>query len=159
MKKHYKYSLLVCLALGLTAYTSVKAKVFNSNDNDNMAVGAQVSNDYIISPLKKGSTTAVYLTLKDTGTENDVIVAAVSPIAKKVQLHRINRDGKMIQVLNGVEVAAHSSKKLDGRKSIHSGGYHIMLINLKAALHKEQKVPLTLVFQDGTEKTIYAVAQ
>lgn len=153
-----KCTLLAIIAVTLTGCAMTDTAPFKPHDNQSMAASTQVSNDYIISSLKGSGVTAVYLTLKDIGNHNDTIVAVASPIARKIQLHKINHDGKMVQILNGIEVDAHSSKNLDGRKSIQSGGYHIMLIGLKSSLHKGEKVPLTLVFQDGTEKTIYAKA-
>ena len=73
------------------------------------------------------------------------LVSASSPVAGVAEVHEMKMDGdvmKMRAVSGGLDLPA--GKQID----LKPGGYHIMLMDLKAALPKDSMVPLTLVFKD-----------
>ncbi len=84
--------------------------------------------------------------MKITAKENSKLVALSSPVAGVVEVHEMKMDGdimKMRAVEGGLDLPAGKTVELK------SGGYHVMLMDLKAALPKDSMVPLTLVFRDA----------
>lgn len=91
--------------------------------------------------------------MKLTAKESTRLVAVATPVAGVAQVHEMKMDGdvmKMRAVSGGLELPAGKTVALT------PGGYHIMLLDLKAALPKDSTVPLTLVFKNaqGVESQI-----
>ncbi|MDB5364380.1 MAG: hypothetical protein JWM77_307 [Rhodospirillales bacterium] len=87
---------------------------------------------------------AGFLTLRNPGDTADKLVSASSDVAAKVELHtHLNDNGvmKMRPVEGGLEIPAK------GSVTLAPGGYHLMLMGLKAPLTEGQHVMLTLVFE------------
>lgn len=84
-----------------------------------------------------------FVTLTNTGTTDDRLIGAASPIAKKVELHTMEMvDGvmKMRPVEGGIPVPAGETVRLA------PGGEHIMLMGLDAPIETGSLVPVTLTF-------------
>ena len=84
--------------------------------------------------------------MKITARENSKLVALSSPVAGVVEVHEMKMDDgimKMRAVEGGLDLPAGKTVELK------PGGYHMMLMDLKAALPKDSMVPLTLVFKDA----------
>ena len=98
------------------------------------------------------STSAGFLTLKNTGSSTHRLVAAQSPAAGMVELHtHINDDGVMrMRQVEHIPVEAGSSTALE------PGGYHLMLMMLKETLTAGQQIAITLEFEDGSSKEVQA---
>lgn len=98
---------------------------------------------------------AVFLTLTNQSSESRALVAARSPAAETVELHHhVHEDGMMrMRRVARIEVPAQESVRLQ------PGGFHIMLIGLKANLAPGDQVDLTLTFDDDTETRILAPVQ
>ena len=107
----------------------------------------------VVSLLQKTASTEVYVDLIDHSKHMVEVIAATSPVADRVQLHKyVGHHGKMVQV---PYIKVHAKAKDD----LKPGGYHIMLIDLDQQLKPGQKVPVTLIFKDGSHSTIEAIAQ
>jgi hypothetical protein len=86
---------------------------------------------------------AAYLTIVNHGKDNDRLVSVQGDVAAEVQIHHTTMDGGMMrmrQMKDGVELPAGKSVKFA------PGGYHIMLINLKAPLKAGEHFKLMLHF-------------
>ena len=84
--------------------------------------------------------------MKITAKEGSKLVAASSPAAGVTEVHEMKMDGdimKMRAVAGGLDLPAGKTIELK------PGGYHVMLMDLKAALPKDSTVALTLVFKDA----------
>lgn len=84
--------------------------------------------------------------MKITAKEDSKLVAASSPVAGVVEVHEMKMEGdimKMRAVAGGLDLPAGKTVELK------SGGYHVMMMDLKTALKKGSTVPLTLVFKDA----------
>ena len=87
---------------------------------------------------------AGYLSIANQGTSPDRLVAASSPAAGRVEIHEMRMDGgvmRMREVPQGLSVPAGQ------RVELKPGGFHLMLLDLKAPLGEGAMVPLTLVFE------------
>lgn len=85
-----------------------------------------------------------FLTIHDRAGQGDRLVGASSPAAERAELHsHTMEDGiaRMREVEGGIEVSA------GGELAMQPGGYHIMLMGLRAPLAPGGTVPLTLSFE------------
>jgi copper(I)-binding protein len=136
-------SLILAAALALTTVAAHAADVVAENGWSRATAAGQ-------------SVGAGFLTLRNNGAAADKLVAASSDVAAKVELHQhVNENGvmKMRAVEGGIEVPAN------GSVTLQPGGYHLMLMGLKAPLAQGQHVPVTLTFEKaGTVVTHLMVA-
>ena len=82
-----------------------------------------------------------YLTIENKGATPDKLIGGASPAAAKVEVHEMAmKDGVMTMrpVKGGLSIPPGQSITLA------PGGYHIMLMELKAPLKQGDKVPVTL---------------
>jgi copper(I)-binding protein len=88
-------------------------------------------------------TATAYLTIVNSGTSDDRLVAASTPVAAEIGPHRMAEDNGVMRMrpLDSVEV------KAGGRTELKPGGIHLMLSGLKAPLKEGQNFPLTLTFE------------
>ena len=86
---------------------------------------------------------AAYMTLVNKGAEADYLTAASAAVSDRVELHTtLMNDGVMqMREVKRIEVAPGSSTALE------PGGFHVMLIGLKAPLKEGETFPLTLTFE------------
>lgn len=94
---------------------------------------------------QKGTGAFMRLTAKD----NLQLVSASSPAAGVTEVHEMKMDGDVMRMRAVPSLALPAGKAVE----LKPGGYHVMLLDLKAPLMKDTSVPLTLVFRDakGTE--------
>ena len=92
-------------------------------------------------PGQKATGAFMKLTSKD-GTK---LVSVSTPAAGVSEVHEMKMDGDVMKM------RAVPSLELPAGKAVElkPGGYHVMLMDLKAPLAKGATVPLTLVFKDA----------
>ena len=91
------------------------------------------------------------MTISNRSRNADRLVSATSPAAQKVEIHSMTMDGgimRMRPVPDGLPVTA------GGKLELKPGGFHIMLIGLKAPLALGSSVPLTLRFAKAGTVTV-----
>ncbi|MFZ4480577.1 MAG: copper chaperone PCu(A)C [Rhodoferax sp.] len=84
--------------------------------------------------------------MKITAKDGAKLVGASSPAAGVTEVHEMKMEGdvmKMRAIPGGLDIAAGKTLELK------PGGYHVMLMDLKAALVKDSTVALTLMFKDA----------
>jgi periplasmic copper chaperone A len=87
---------------------------------------------------------AGYLVVTNGGQTPDRLTAASSPAAGRVEVHEMQMDGgvmRMRELAQGLAVPPGASVELK------PGGYHLMLMELRAPLAAGATVPVTLVFE------------
>jgi periplasmic copper chaperone A len=87
--------------------------------------------------------------MKITAKDGARLVAASSPVAGVTEVHEMKMEGdlmRMRELKDGLDLPAGKTIELK------PGGFHVMLMDLKAALPKDTTVPLTLVFKDAKGK-------
>ena len=108
------------------------------------AQNVDVKNAWARATVPGQKATGAFMTL--TAKDGSKLVGVASPAAGAVEVHEMKMDGdvmKMRALPHGLELPAGKPVELS------PGGYHIMLMDLKAALPKDSSIPLTLVFQDA----------
>ena len=91
--------------------------------------------------------------MKITAKNNTKLIAVSSPVAGVAEIHEMKMEKdvmKMAALPNGLDLPAGKAVELK------PGGYHLMLMDLKAPLAKDSAVPLTLTLQDakGVKSTL-----
>ena len=89
-----------------------------------------------------------YLTIENKGATPDRLIDGSSPAAGKVEVHEMAMNSgvmTMRPVKGGLSIPPGQSVTLA------PGGYHIMLMELKAPLKKGDKVPVALNFEKAGE--------
>ena len=84
--------------------------------------------------------------MKITAKDGARLVSVSSPVAGVTEVHEMKMEGdvmKMRALAAGLELPAGKTVELK------PGGYHVMLMDLKAALPKDSTVPMTLTFRDA----------
>jgi len=97
-----------------------------------------------------GGTGAVYVTLRNAGAAPDALMSASSAAAEHVELHETIQDGQVMRMRPVVKLELPAG----GVLAMKPGGYHIMLLNLKHALHAGEKVSITLTFEHAAPLTL-----
>jgi copper(I)-binding protein len=100
-------------------------------------------------------TGAGFMTIRNTGSTPDRLVAARSPAAGVMELHTHIRDGDVMRMraVPAIELPAGQEVRLA------PGGLHLMLIGLTQSLEPGGRVPVTLVFERAGEVTIQLVVE
>ena len=80
-----------------------------------------------------------------TAQDGARLVRAESPAAGVTEVHEMKMEGDVMKMraIPALELPAGKTVELK------PGGYHVMLLDLKAPLAKDTALPLTLVFQDA----------
>lgn len=80
-----------------------------------------------------------------TAKEATQLVGVSSPVAGVAEVHEMKMDGDIMRMRAAPAVDLPAGKKVD----LKSGGYHVMLMDLKAPLALGSSVPVTLLFKDA----------
>jgi copper(I)-binding protein len=95
---------------------------------------------------------AMFMTLRNTGSREHALVRAGSDAAKVVELHtHINDNGVMrMRPVPKIDIGA------GGATVLKPGGLHVMLIGLQRPLEVGDTVNVDLEFEDGSRKAVVA---
>lgn len=109
--------------------------------------GSLALSDAWARPGGAGGTSAVYLTITNSGDEGDALIGVDCSAAAVCELHQTVVEGDMVhmQPQDRLEIPA------GGELSLEPGGAHIMLMNLQSDLAPGDHVSLTLHFDKGGE--------
>ena len=108
------------------------------------AQNVEVKDAWVRTSVQGQKSTGAFM--KITAKENMKLVSASSPVASIAEVHEMKMEGdvmKMRAVKGSLDLPAGKTVELS------PGGYHLMMMDLKAALPKDSTVPLTLVFKDA----------
>ncbi len=128
--KNLKWIAIAAIALGIA--TSASAQTVT------------IKNAWVRVSVPGQNATGAFMSISSTETTR--LIGVATPVAGVAEVHEMKMDGgvmRMRAVEGGLEIPAGKTVELK------SGGYHLMLMDLKAALPKASTVPMTLVFQDS----------
>ena len=84
--------------------------------------------------------------MKITAKEGGTLVGVATPVAGVAEVHEMKMDGDVMRMRalpQGLPLPAGKAVALT------PGGYHVMLMDLKATLPKDSTIPLTLTFKNA----------
>jgi periplasmic copper chaperone A len=93
---------------------------------------------------------AGYMTLTNTGSAERVLIGAASPDYEEVGMHESHSNDAM----NGMTPVGSVVLKPHSTVRFTEGGYHLMLMQPKRALHPGDRVSVTLRFEIGQPVTV-----
>jgi hypothetical protein len=96
-----------------------------------------------------------FLTLINTGAQDDILIAVETPMAREGQIHEMAMDGdvmKMRQLRDGLLIPAGETVVLE------PGGYHMMFMGLTGPIAEGDAVPVTLTFERAGTITLDLIA-
>ena len=99
---------------------------------------------------------AGYLSITNHGAMDDRLLAAESSLSRKTELHTMevtNGVMKMRQIDGGIAIPAGKTIQLA------PGGFHVMLIGLKAPLNANKNYQVTLVFEKAGKIKLTGLAK
>ncbi len=140
--------LLLCLLISCNGRTSEAIRV----EDAWVRAAAMAADEQGEMSHMGGSTSAAYMTLRNTTSEADRLLSASSDVAHSVELHTSEEvDGVMtMHPIEGVDVPAGGSAELA------PGGMHVMLVGLTRDLKAGEKITFTLDFEKAGEIQVEA---
>ena len=112
--------------------------------------------DHVWAKPNYGPNGAAYFELTNKGDKPLYLIDATSSLSKRVELHtHIKQDGvmKMRKVKEPIEIAPGKTV------TFAPAGYHVMLFAMEKKLKEGDKLPLTLIFKDGSKHPVTAKVQ
>ena len=106
----------------------------------------KIENAYVRATAPGQPAAGAFMKIENSGTA-DQLVSASSPAAGEVQLHQMSMEGNVMKMGQVKDIAVPASGSVD----LKPGGYHIMLMNIKAPLRAGETVPVKLKFAKAGE--------
>jgi len=128
------------LSIALMAFaTSIQAQ--------DAKVGAiKIENAYVRATAPGQPAAGAFMKIDNSGAA-DQLLSASSPAAGEVQLHQMSMEGNVMKMGQVKDIAVPANGSVD----LKPGGYHIMLMNIKAPLKAGETVPVKLKFAKAGE--------
>lgn len=145
MKKFLGF--LICVSLFLVGFSYAA-----SGPATTVADNISVKEARIVEVAKNKDVAEIYMDIINKSNKACELIAVTSHAAKRVVLHEsVHHNGSvnMAQV-KSIQIKSHTEKDL-------IGSLHIMLIGLNETLDPGELIPLTLVFSDGSQFTLFAM--
>jgi periplasmic copper chaperone A len=94
-------------------------------------------------PGMSAATSAIYLTIQNTGSQADRLVSATSSVAQSIEIHQsqVQNNVASMQKLDNLALPAKS------KIQFQPGGYHLMLIGISRNLNPGDKITVNLQFE------------
>jgi periplasmic copper chaperone A len=108
------------------------------------AQSVDVQNAWVRATVQGQMATGAFMTL--SSKEGNKLVGVRAPVAGVAEVHEMAMDGgvmKMRALKSGLDLPAGKAVEL------RPGGFHVMLMDLKAPLKADTTVPLTLLFKNA----------
>ena len=106
----------------------------------------KIENAYVRATAPGQPAAGAFMKIENSGTA-DQLVSASSPAAGEVQLHQMSMEGNVMKMGQVKDIAVPAKGSVD----LKPGGYHIMLMNIKAPLRAGETVPVKLKFAKAGE--------
>jgi len=106
----------------------------------------KIENAYVRATAPGQPAAGAFMKIDNSGAA-DQLVSASSPAAGEVQLHQMSMEGNVMKMGQVKDIAVPANGSVD----LKPGGYHIMLMNIKAPLKVGETVPVKLKFAKAGE--------
>ncbi len=120
------------------------AALFTVASGSLYAQNVDVKNAWVRASVQGQKATGAFMQL--TASQPTTLVGVASPVAGVAEVHEMKMDGDVMRMRalpQGLPLPAGQPVALT------PGGYHVMLMDLKATLPKDSTIPLTLTFKDA----------
>jgi copper(I)-binding protein len=138
MKRMHVLSAAIAVTIGMAAAAAAQDIV--------------IEDAYARSSTMMSKSGAAFMIIRNTGTEDDRLVAAASDISARVELHtHIDAGNGVMQMRedeDGFEVPA------GGMHMLARGADHVMFMGLKAPMQQGDEIEVTLTFEKAGDITV-----
>ena len=111
------------------------------------AQGITVSGAWVRGTVQGQTAAGAYMQLKSA--EGAAVVGAESPAAGIVEIHEMRMEGNTMRMRRVEKLELPAGRAVE----LKPGGYHVMLMDLKALLKKGETVPITLKVRSKSGQT------
>lgn len=112
----------------------------------------EVVDPYVRMAPPGAKATGAFMVIRNAGEQDTQLVSAASAAANVTELHNHINDGGVMRMRQVKEIAVPAK----GEARLQPGGYHVMLIDMKAPLKEGDQAVITLKFADGSSKDVHA---
>ncbi|MEC5397554.1 copper chaperone PCu(A)C [Uliginosibacterium sp. H1] len=105
-----------------------------------------VKDAWIRATVPQQKATGAFMNL--TASKDTKLVGASSPLAETTEVHEMRMDGDVMRMGKVDSIALPAGKTVE----LKSGGYHVMLMGLKAPAKEGDSVPMTLTFESADKR-------
>lgn len=120
-----------------------------------LADQVSIADPYVRLAPPGAKATGAFMTLKNAGTAAAKLVKVESTAAQVTELHNHINDNGVMRMRQVKEIAVPAQ----GEVQLKPGGYHVMLIDMKAPLREDDHVVIKLGFADGSSKEVHAMVK
>ena len=110
----------------------------------------EIKDPWVRATVAQQKATGAFMQL--TAKADSKLVEVQSPVAGVVEIHEMAMDNNVMKMRQIPGLALPAGKAVE----LKPGGYHVMLLDLKAQVKEGDVVPVTLVFEgkDGKRETV-----
>ena len=110
----------------------------------------EIKDPWVRATVAQQKATGAFMQL--TAKADSKLVEVKSPVAGVVEIHEMAMDNNVMKMRQIPGLALPAGKAVE----LKPGGYHVMLLDLKAQVKEGDVVPVTLVFEgkDGKRETV-----
>ena len=105
-----------------------------------------VTDPWVRATVPAQKSTGAFMQLQSAGAAR--LVEVRTPVAGRAELHEMAMEGQVMRMRKVDAIELPAGKPVN----LASGGYHVMLLDLKRQLKEGENVELTLVVQDAAAK-------
>jgi len=138
--------------LAVMAYGALMTGAGSAQAHDVKTGDLVLDHAYAMPSLAGVANGAAYLRgIRNRGDQPDRLIGASSPVAARVELHRMMLDAGVMRMreVPFIELPAQAETALR-----HGGDYHLMLVDLKRRLQDGDRFDLTLKFERAGTQTV-----
>ena len=103
-----------------------------------------VKEGHIRETIPGTTTSSAYMVITNQTDQDVSLIGASSPVSPRLELHEHTMEGDMMR-MGKIDSILVSAK---GQVTLQPSGLHIMIFELKAPLKEDQRVPVTLKFEN-----------
>lgn len=140
MHKHFALSLLLATSFAMPVFAAGVADQIN------------VVDPYVRMAPPGAKATGAFMVIKNAGDKDAQLVNANTQSSNITELHNHINDNGVMRMRQVKEIAIPAK----GEAVLKPGGYHVMLIDMKAPLKEGDHVVIKLGFADGSSKEVHA---
>ncbi|MBS0448946.1 MAG: copper chaperone PCu(A)C [Proteobacteria bacterium] len=138
------------LSKPLLAGTAAALFALAAQAHDYQAGSIAIGHPYARSTVPAQVNGGAFLSLKNEGSSDDKLIGVSGDVAGSVELHEMAMEGNVMKMRQVDGVALPAGKTV----MLAPGGYHVMLLGLKAPLKQGDSFPLKLTFEKAGTTTV-----
>lgn len=139
MKLYKLLALFLCLLIITACSSTTNSASIEITNAWVRAVNSEMS-------MAGGSATALFMTIQNNTSTNDILLKAESDVAEMVQIHLSEIDANGVASMHEVEGVEIPASRI---VELKPGSYHVMLMGLKQDIKEGDMITFTLTFENA----------